>query len=226
VRNRHRTPTDDELERRAIDALSTLAADRAPQPLRESLAAARTAQRPSRRWQLRPVLLAPLALAIALIAAVLLPGGGVGSPTLAQAAALASRSVIRAVASPNADGAALLPMHSSAGVPYPYWDDRFGFAATGMRSDRLGDRTATTVFYSRASDRIAYTIVSGPPLATGRAARSVLLHGTHLRVLRLDGRLVVVWLRRGHTCVLSGARTSVSVLSRLAAWKAGGRVPF
>jgi hypothetical protein len=52
------------------------------------------------------------------------------------------------------------------------------------------------------------------------------LHGTHLQVLRLDGRLVVVWLRRGHTCVLSGARTSVSVLSRLAAWKAGGRVPF
>jgi hypothetical protein len=42
-----------------------------------------------------------------------------------------------------------------------------------------------------------------------------------------DGhRLVLTWLRRGHTCVLSGAGVQRDAMLRLAAWRSHGEVPY
>jgi hypothetical protein len=43
----------------------------------------------------------------------------------------------------------------------------------------------------------------------------------------VDGRRrVVTWKRRGHTCVLSGTGVSVAALSKLAAWRSHGAIPY
>jgi hypothetical protein len=95
-----------------------------------------------------------------------------------------------------------------------------------VRRDRLGGRPATTVFYRRAGRRIGYTIVGGPPLAVGASARRTVIGGTAVRSFSARGRQVVTWLRRGHTCVLSGPAVPAVALRRLAAWKGGGALPY
>ena len=120
----------------------------------------------------------------------------------------------------------VLPAPRAAGLPFPYWEDRFGWRATGFRRDDVGGRGATTIVYRRAGARIAYTIVAGDALRTGAATRRTVLRGTAVRAFRRDGREVVTWQRRGHTCVLSGAATSRDELLRLAAWTGGGELPY
>ena len=94
-----------------------------------------------------------------------------------------------------------------------------GFQPAGTRTDRLDGRIATTVFYDRGSQRIAYTIVSGGPLSRGAAARESTRRGTRLWSFSSSGRAVVTWLRRGHSCVLSGRPALLRELQRLAASK-------
>ena len=61
----------------------------------------------------------------------------------------------RAVAEPP-DDHATLPRLRAAGLPFPYWEDHFGWIATGVRSDDLDGRLLTTVFYRqrRPADRL------------------------------------------------------------------------
>jgi len=132
-------------------------------------------------------------------------GGGPAALTVAQAATIAVRPVTAAVAEPRDDESAL-PGVRAAGLAFPYWGDRFGWQATGMRVDRLGGRRLTTVFYRRGAARIAYTIVDGPALPA------------HLATWTDGGRTIVTWMRRGHTCVLSGQDLPAGELHRLAAW--------
>ena len=125
------------------------------------------------------------------------------------------------------DDQVTLPGVQAAGVPFPYWEDRFGWHATGTRTDRLDGRLLTTVFYRRGAERIAYTIVSGNALPPVTAARTTVRGGTLLAGSMSGGRPVVTWLRRGHTCVLSGGRgVSLGALLQLAGWRSRGRIPF
>jgi hypothetical protein len=137
---------------------------------------------------------AALALTLALA------GGAEPGLTVAQAAALATRPALATVPEPNQD-ASTLPRLRAAGLPFPYWEDRFGWRATGTRTDRIGARVLTTVFYRRGAQEIAYTIVSGEPLTPNPPA---------------TGRSTVTWLRYGHTCVLSGRGVAVGELIKLA----------
>ena len=57
-----------------------------------------------------------------------------------------------------------------------------------------------------------------PPL-TQPSAKGTDWHGTELRTLEVNGRLVVTWRRAGDTCVLSGTGVTAAELQRLAAWK-------
>jgi hypothetical protein len=97
---------------------------------------------------------------------------------------------------------------------FPNWG-RDGWQATGQRVDRLSGHSATTVYYQGHGERIAYTILSAPPLATPRA-QVLAVGGLQLRELRLGGRTVVTWRRAGHTCVLSGVRVAALRLAQLA----------
>jgi anti-sigma factor RsiW len=214
-------------QRHALDAVRAANEVRAPAALRTRVA---HAGRPSRaRARLAPglggavahrpgrplptqVLAAP-ATAVPATAAVLLAGGGDGhGPTVADAAALGARPAT-ATASEERHGPATLERPVAAGLRFPYWGDRFGWKAIGVRYDRLAGRPATTVFYRRRAEVVSYTIVGGSALPAA-----------HRSMFR--GRTAVTWLRRGHSCVLSGTRTSRTALLRLAAWRGGGDIAF
>ncbi len=105
------------------------------------------------------------------------------------------------------------------GVSFPYWGERFGWRATGSRSDRLGGHSVKTVFYTDDSgQRIGYAIVAGsnaPHMAAGRAHWRA---GTAYWLSSVSGARVVSWLRGGHLCVVAGRGVSAATLLRLASW--------
>jgi anti-sigma factor RsiW len=82
-----------------------------------------------------------------------------------------------------------------------------GWRATGARSDSLEGRAMRTVFYERGRARVSYTIVAGTPLG-----------GYTRRWLLSEGRAGFVWVRDGHTCVVSG-NVERGVLATVVAWR-------
>jgi hypothetical protein len=209
-----------ERERSAVEALHSLRSDRAPASLRIAVDAQ---PRPAPRRRGRVLYGGALGAAVAagLVALLLLlPGGSPGAPSVSQAATVALRGPVLAAPAPD-------PMHpdSKLGrevqeVYFPNWAG-FGWRAVGQRVDRVGGRTAVTVYYGRWGRRIAYTILASPALRRP-GTNTRWLDGTELQSFLVHGRLVVTWQRAGHTCILSGAGVSSAELSRLAAWKAPG----
>jgi len=208
-----------ERERRVVLALrQARSADRAPERLRARIDAARpnraTATR--RRFAYSGGLAGALA-AIALVLVLALPSGGPGAPSVADAAGLATRGPDQAAPGPD-PARPRSTLHQNVGAVYfPNWSQALGWTAVGARTDRLGGHKAVTVYYEWHGRRIAYTIVSAPALAAP-VAHETWQHGTELRTLTLNGRLVVTWRESGETCVLSGSGISAAQLQTLAAW--------
>ncbi len=205
-------------QRRAVRVVRAAAVP-APLSLRERVEdqRARAAQRARRR---RPSLAAGLAAAVAaavLLVVLVLPGGTPGGPTIVQAAGLTKRGPSE-VAPAHSDGSRLVSA-AVDGIRFPYWSDAFGWEASGVRSDRLDGRRATTVFYDKGPSRIGYTIVSGAGLSVPQAVRADVRKGTTFRSFRREGRLIVTWRRAGHTCVLAGDGVALESLLALAAWR-------
>jgi anti-sigma factor RsiW len=114
-------------------------------------------------------------------------------------------------------------------VAFPYWEDRFGWQATGARADRIGGRYVTTVYYANPKGgRISYSIVSGsPPRVAGLAAlynraTRVSSGGVRYWLASVGPAKVVIWKRSGHRCILSGRGVSGSSLLALASWNGEG----
>jgi hypothetical protein len=189
-------------------ALAALAEDRAPAALRARVALITAAPR-APRWPAGG-LAAAVCAAAAVAAAFAISGGG-AVPSVAEAVALAARPGMAPVHEPLGHGVTHLRV-SGAGISFPYWGERFGWEAVGLRRDRLDGRTLSTVFYVRGGRRLAYTIASGPPLPGDAGARP---ESTYLQ-----SRTVLTWRRGGHTCVLSGASVSSAELVALASWRA------
>jgi anti-sigma factor RsiW len=197
-------------QRYALDALRTTSEVRAPAALRANVAHARPPA--AGRSRLVPALGGATTAAAAAAAVLLATGGGGQGPTVADAAVLGARPAMVG-ASEQRHGPATLESPVAAGLRFPYWGDRFGWKAIGVRYDRLGGHRATTVFYRRRADVVSYTIVAGGALPEPR--------GTTFR-----GRTVVIWLRRGHSCVLSSTGASRATMLRLATWRGGGDIAF
>jgi hypothetical protein len=105
------------------------------------------------------------------------------------------------------------------GVPFPYWEDRFGWRSTGTRSDRIEGHMVTTVFYANSSGRrIGYAILAGSPAPRIGGGVIAWRRGVPYRLLSKNGTSTVTWLRDGHLCVLSGHGVSGTTLLRLASW--------
>lgn len=154
-------------------------------------------------------------------------GGGRTGPTVADAATFALRPPTANVASPHDDGHPALPGISSGGLAFPYWEDQFGWHATGIRRDRLDGRLLTTVFYRRAHQVVAYTIVPGSSLRVAGSTPTLHRDGVDVRSFWMGDRLVVTWLRDGHTCVLSGSSgVRLDALTKLADWRDGGELRY
>jgi hypothetical protein len=160
------------------------------------------------------------ALVIALVA--ILPSGA-GGPSLSEAAVYTLGTPAAPPPRHEFDGALALAVD---GVPYPYWEDSLGWNAVGTRVDKVGGRTATTVFYAKGNKRVGYTIVSGKGLSVPSSSASAVRNGVHIRSLSLAGNTVVTWQRKGHSCILSGRGVTRQELLKLAGWRDKGALPY
>ncbi|MDQ6750460.1 MAG: hypothetical protein M3Z33_06910 [Actinomycetota bacterium] len=205
-------------QQRAVDTVRAVAGP-APASLRERIGDQRRhGAHHARRGRLRLATGLGGALAAAVVVLVLLlPGGAPGGPTIVQAAGLTMRGP-SALAPTRSDGSRRVST-AVDGIAFPYWGDAFGWEASGARSDRLGGRRATTVFYDKAHQRIGYTIVSGTALAVPRGVRADMRQGIAFRSFRRGTGLILTWRRAGHTCVLTGERVPLESLLALAAWR-------
>jgi hypothetical protein len=208
-------------QRRAVAAVRALAAERAPLVLRFR----RRAFAPAVRSRWRMIGLGFAGALAALVFTFSNLGGGQAGLTAAEAATLAVGSPTAHVAEPP-DDAVTLPRVSAAGLPFPYWEDHFGWVATGVRRDGLGGRLLTTVFYASHGRWIAYTIVPGARLPNAPGAETIRRGGIVVHAFADNRRLIVTWLRRGHTCVLSGTDVPLDALTALAVWRSDGRLPY
>lgn len=207
-----------ERERLTVDLVRrSFAQVRAPASLRARIDAELGRRRVV--W-LRPVyggvLVAGVA-AIVMMLVLVLPAGTPGAPSVSQAAALALRGYTMAPPTVDPGDPAGKLRRRVGQVYFPNWASTLGWRAVGQRVDRLDGRLAVTVYYGGHGRLVAYTVLAAPALSQPPALVSR-LHGTELRTLRLDGRLIVTWRRADHTCVLSGADVPVGELQRLAVW--------
>ncbi len=226
-----REPTDTEAQRRTAALVRSIDIS-APAALHDSVremvaGASRTAGASSDRGRLalpRPsaLLVGALASAAGLIVVLVLALGSSGpsTPTILQASVLGLRdaSIAAPEENPRAPGQLAI---STEGIAYPYWQGRFGWQTAGARSDTLGGRKVTTVFYANsAGQRIGYSIVAGSALPIPGGGHTAVWRGTRFDVLRPGSATVVTWRRAGHTCILVGAKVSVKTLLTLANWQA------
>jgi hypothetical protein len=212
-------PTESEIVElvRSIDV-------RAPRELHGRIEAMVAERAPTRAH--RPVALrwglagAPLLCAIAVVLIVVLSGGGGGSAlTLRTAVALTMRPQTMTAPTRNPHDRTELAANVE-GVPFPYWEDRFGWRSTGERVDRVDGRTVRTVFYADGRHAwLGYAIVAGSPAP--RITGGVLIRrgGNSYRLTHEDGAEVVTWLRGGRLCVVAGHRVSNAALLSLASWR-------
>jgi hypothetical protein len=209
-----------ERQRRAVSLIRGATSEiQAPLALRERLEADRqrlARPRARRRWF--SVALAGAAAAVVLMAVVLAAPGG---PTVEDAAAFATAPPT--APAPAAQGAEL--DLSQDGLAFPAWAEKFGWEATGSRTDELDGRSTTTVFYMKDGKTLAYTIVGGDALDAPDGT-VIEAEGTPVTVFSDDGRLVATWERDGNTCVLSGEGVDETKLAELAGWTGKGAVTF
>jgi hypothetical protein len=190
----------------------------------EALARERSGERrrrPAIRWGLAAGVPALCALVLALV---LSSSGGGSTLTLSRTVALTLRpATMRAPAENAHDGTQLAA--SVDGISFPYWEDSFGWRATGARVDRVDGRTVTTVFYANRERRwIGYAIVAGAPAPRVSGGVVVYRRGTPYRFLVEHGAQVVTWLRDGRLCVVAGHGVSAATLLSLASWHGGGTI--
>jgi hypothetical protein len=163
---------------------------------------------------------AAAAVAIALVA--VLPSGA-GGPSLSEASAFTLKPATQAAPVHDFDGTLELNVD---GVPYPFWERDFGWKASGKRVDQIDGRTATTVFYSKGSLRVGYTIVTGKPVSVSGDPAVAVRNGVRFRSLPMRGATVLTWERKNHSCILSGRGVSRASLLKLASWKDAGELPY
>lgn len=171
--------------------------------------------------RLRPTL-AAMALAAVIGAALALLTGGTPQRPVGPSVSAASRLTLSAASTgaPRESHAHAAQLNVAVdGVAFPYWKERFGWRATGTRTDTIGGRSVMTVFYSGPRGRrVGYAIVGGTPAPATSGGTIVWHHGVAYRLQRVGGVPLVTWQRHGRLCVLSGRGVSGATLVRLASW--------
>ncbi len=176
--------------------------------------------------RLKPTLAAMAIAAVAGAAIALLTGGATQQDVSVNAASGLTMRAATMAAPAESNGRSGQLDVAVDGVPFPYWEERFGWHTTGARTDSIGGRRVTTVFYAdTGGSRIGYAIVAGTPAPATSGGTVVVRGGVPYRLLHEHGAPVVTWLRSGRLCVLSGTGVSGATLLRLAGWSDSGPVP-
>ncbi len=175
---------------------------------------------PSLRLPSRLAAGAAFAVAVAVVLVlVLTTGGSTSAPTVLQASSAGLRTATGAAPTESPRNPHLLAV-AAAGIAYPYWGGKLGWKALGARTDTVGGRTVTTVFYTDArARRIGYSIVAGNALAIPAGSTSVEHHGVSFHVISRANPTIVTWREAGHTCILTARGISTGTLMRLATWQ-------
>jgi len=168
------------------------------------------------------------AIAIFAIAALALVLGLSGGGSAALDVREASSPTVRPATMPAPAENPRRPTELAAavdGVAFPYWKDRIGWRSIGARTDRVGGRAATVVFYANGrGQRIGYAIVAGSPSPRIRGGVVVRRSGTPYRLLTAGDLHVVTWVREDHLCVIAGTGVSSATLLGLASLNDRGAV--
>jgi hypothetical protein len=213
-----------ESHQRVIRALQ--AGPQAPKRLHRRVEAMEAERaRRSHALGLRPVAAGAAVAAVLVIALAVVLSLGPGGPSVVEAAELSQRASTQASPPVSTEKPALL-RHSFAGVTFPEWSDKFRWEVAGARSDELGGRETSTVFYTHTHHRIGYTVISGEPVAPPDDAETLKAHGVVLRRFRRGHLDVVTFERNGRTCVLAGDVHDPDTLVKLASWRGRGAVSF
>lgn len=205
------------LLRRSIE---TMTAGESGRPERVRSASALRGRRPVR---LRLQAAVALALVAAVAVALALTTGGSSAPTAAptvlQASSMALGPSTQAAPAESPHNSRLLAA-SAAGISFPYWGGGLGWQAAGVRTDTVGGRTVTTVFYTdRDARRIGYSIVSGDALSVPAQSAAIERHGVRFHIVRAKDPTVVTWREAGHTCILTARGVNARTLAHLASWE-------
>ena len=208
-----------ERQERSIRATDSLAGDRPPASLVESVQApARARPARNRAVMFLPWVAAAVVVLIPILVLVVLRVGGSAEPSALTAAAFALRPATGPA--PAAGGPSQLAAHVD-GIAFPDLADAFGWQATGVRHGSIGSHKATTVYYQKDQRQIAYVIVNGSPLVPANDAIPAIVGGVRFYKFGMSNRYAVSWEQSGHTCVLIGS-VSHDELIALAGW-AGSR---
>jgi hypothetical protein len=217
-----------ERQRAGMVAIATAAESvSAPLALRsrvEAMQRGEVAPRPRRRRRLsfgRWMPAAGLAAAAAVAIVVVLLGG---APSTSAMLAAATRPPTGTVSLDPRQPALLQDRVET--VRFPNFEAKFGWEATGVRTDEIDGRQTKTVFYRHEGRRIAYTIVEGDALPWPSDAAKTSRDGVEMRTFDDGDRTVVTWRRDGRTCVLSATNVPRDELLTLASWKGKGAVTF
>lgn len=175
----------------------------------------RPARRPLHRWRRALVLPGATVLAVVVAAIVILTNGGAAAPTVPQTARLALAAAT--LPAPRVDSADPRQLAvSAAGIPFPNWAATSRWASSGARTDRIGGRMVTTVFYRNPKGvEVGYSISSGAPLS-GAHGGTFHAYGTTFTLARAGSGNFITWVRAGHTCVIAGHSVGYATLLSLA----------
>jgi hypothetical protein len=222
-------PSDGELAERGRELVAAAVAEtQAPLGLRERLETQRERAHPvrRRRWIGVAGLLAAVGATVLAVLVISLNGPG-AAPSVLATVQLAGGGPTLPAPPVDAHNPSLLDAELD-GIPFPEWNAKFRWRATGERRDEIEGRDATTVFYdSPRGARAAYTILGGDAIDPPEDARTVRANDIELYLLRRGDQRIVMWDRSGHTCVMSAPlAVPEDRLIGLAAWDGGGDVPF
>jgi hypothetical protein len=227
----HKHTRSEQAEHERVAELVRAVDVRAPETLHRRVREMAASPAPRRRsWggaldgRLKPTL-AAMAVAAVIGAVIALLTGGVARQQGPSVSA-ASRLTLSAATTgaPHESPAHVAQLNVAVdGVAFPYWKERFGWRATGTRTDTLGGRSVTTVFYSGPrARRVGYAIVGGTPAPAASEGTVVWHRGVAYRLRQVRGVPVVTWQRDGRLCVLSGRGVNGAMLVRLASWGESG----
>lgn len=214
-------------ERGRVLIAAAVAETSAPLALRERIERDRERARPVARRRRLGLAASFAAVAAVAATAIVISLGSTEAPGVLATVQLAGKGPVLPAPKHDPSNPALLQTKIE-GLPFPDWDSKFQWRAVGARRDEIEGREAATVYYdSVMGARIAYTILGGDAVPAPDGAREATLRGTRLYVLNRGDQQIVVWYRAGHTCVMSAPPgVPEQRLLDLAAWDAGGDVPF
>ena len=173
-------------------------------------------RRARRRW--RPfAVLAGAGATAAVVAVLVVAGGGPSVGDVLDAAGQSPAAVVTPTGGPLLDV-------DVEGTRFPDYEEKFGWRAAAQHEDEVDGRLVRTVDYRKGGETVSYSIVAGDALAEPDG-QDIQGEGTRLR--RIGDAVAVTWRRGGRTCVMKASSgVSLDTVTELAGWKAKGAIEF